>query len=257
MVHKTGATWVKFGEVIFPLFVAQVHHAVLRENHTITSVARRHNTIEHIHSTLNAFKDIPRRTHTHEVARFVLWQNVIYHFNHGIHFFGRFAYCQSANGVSIAVKVAQAFSGILAQVGIYTTLHNREQVLLVSIEVGGSIKALDTTVEPTMGTFHGFLGICAVSGARATFIKCHHDVSTYLALDIHHVLGGEHQFTTINMGRELHAFFGHFANIGEGEYLKTARIGQYGACPSLKTMQSARFVQDVGTWSQIEVIGVT
>ena len=108
-----------------------------------------------------------------------------------------------------------------------------------------------------MGALHGLLRILTVSGARATFIKCHHDVSTYLALDIHHVLGGEHQFTTINMGRELHAFFGHFANIGEGEYLKTARIGQYGACPSLKTMQSARFVQDLGAWSQIQVIGVT
>ena len=39
MIHKTGATRVQFGEVIFPLFVAQVHHAVLCEDHTIAAIA--------------------------------------------------------------------------------------------------------------------------------------------------------------------------------------------------------------------------
>ena len=107
-----------------------------------------------------------------------------------------------------------------------------------------------------MGALHGFLCILAVGGTRATLVKCHDDVGTYLALDIHDVLRGEHEFPSVDMGGELHALFGHLANIGEGEDLEATRVGEDRACPALKTMQAARLVQDVGARTQVEVVGV-
>ena len=256
VVHKTGAAGVQFGEVILPLLVAQVHHAILRKDHTIATITGWHDAVEHIHAAFDTLQDIPWCTYTHEVARFVLRQNIVDHLNHGVHIFGRFAYSQSANSITIAVKITQAFCGILTQVGIYATLYDREEVLLVALEVGGIIKALDTTVEPAMGALHGLLCVLAVGGTRATLVKCHDDVGTNLALDIHDVLGGKHQFTSIYMRRELHALFGHFADIGQGEDLEATRVGENRACPALKTVQATRFVQDLGARTQIEMVGI-
>ena len=107
-----------------------------------------------------------------------------------------------------------------------------------------------------MSALHGFLCVLTVGGAWAALVECHHDVGTNLALDIHDVLGGEHEFASIDMGGELYTLFGHLANIGKGEDLEATRVGQYRACPPLKTVQAARFVQDVGARTQVEVVGI-
>ena len=129
-------------------------------------------------------------------------------------------------------------------------------MLAVAIEVGRTIEALNTTIEPTVGTLHGFLRILAVSRARTALVESHDDIRTYLALDIHDVLRGEHEFASVDMRGELHTLFGHLAYIGEGEYLKTSRVGEDRTCPSLETMQTTSLVKNLRTRTEIKVIGV-
>ena len=103
---------------------------------------------------------------------------------------------------------------------------------------------------------HSFLCILTVGGARAAFVEGHNDIGTYLALDIHDVLRGEHEFASVDMRRELYALFGHLADIGEREDLETARVGKDRSCPSLETVQATCLVQDISTRTQVEVIGI-
>ena len=52
------------------------------------------------------------------------------------------------------------------------------------------------------------------------------------------------------------SFFGDFAAVGKGENLKSATIGQNGAVPSVKLMQSAGGTQCIKSRTQIKMIGV-
>ena len=107
-----------------------------------------------------------------------------------------------------------------------------------------------------MGTLHRLLGILAVCRTRTALVKSHDDVRTNLALDIHHTLGGEHQFAAVDMRGELHTLLGHLADIGQREHLKTTRIRQYRTFPTLETVQTTCLVQDLRTRTQVEMVGV-
>ena len=129
-------------------------------------------------------------------------------------------------------------------------------MLPVAVEVGSTVEAGNTTVEPTMRTLHGRFGIRLVRRTRTTLIKRHHDVRAYLSLYIHHALGGKQQFAAVDMAGELHAFLCHLADVGEGEYLVAAGVGKYGSCPSLEAVQPTRLVQDLRARAEVEVVGV-
>ena len=91
------------GKIVFPFLVPHIHRALIGEKHGVSPVSGWHHTVEHIDASLDGFEDILRCTDAHQVAGSVFRQNIIHHLNHLIHYFGRFAYGQSADGCAATI----------------------------------------------------------------------------------------------------------------------------------------------------------
>ena len=88
-------------------------------------------------------------------------------------------------------------------------------MLLIAVQVIRTVEARNTAVQPTVRPFHRSRSVTAVSRSRAALVKSHHDICTYLALDIHHQFRREHQLAAIYMRREPHAFLRHLTDVRE------------------------------------------
>ena len=146
MIHITCTSRVQLRKIIFPLLIAQIHHTILSKDHTITTIARRHHTVKHIHTPLYAFQYIPWSSYPHQITWLLRRQDFIHHFYHLIHLPGRFTNCQTTYGIAIAIQVTQIFRSILTQIFIHTSLYNGKQMLLISIQVWRAIKTSYTTL---------------------------------------------------------------------------------------------------------------
>ena len=65
-------------EIHFPFLVAHIDDTVFGEEHPITSVTGGHHAVEHIDTAFNAFQDVYRSSHTHQIARFVFGKYLIH-----------------------------------------------------------------------------------------------------------------------------------------------------------------------------------
>ena len=144
-IHFT-AVGVNGCEVGFPFLVAHVHRAVVSEQHRITTVACRHHAVEHIHTALDGFENVLRRTHTHEVAGLVLRKNLIHHLDHLVHHLRRFAYRQTTDGITVGTLVGNKFRSLLSQVLIGTALNDGEEALLIAVERFRFVEMFDASV---------------------------------------------------------------------------------------------------------------
>ena len=185
--------------VVFPFLVAHVHDTVFGKEHAVSSVAGRHYTVEHVDTAFNAFQNIYRSPDSHEVARTVGRKYLIDYFNHFVHLFSRFAYCQSADCVSIGIFRCDVFCRAAAQVRINATLYDREERLLVTVLRFRFVETGDTAVQPAVSQFHRFLRIIIIGSSGSTFIESHHDIGTDGTFDIHYTFRCEHVFGTVNM----------------------------------------------------------
>ena len=253
-ITRTG--WIQLREVVLPFLVAQVHHAVPSEDHSVATVPRRHNAVEHIYAAFNRLQDVPRRTDAHQVTGFVLREDIVANLDHVIHHFGRLAYRQTAYGIPVSVKVAQTLAGFLPQVAVRTALHDREEVLLIAVQIFRAIEACYTAVEPAVRAVHRVLGVFLVRRAGTALIERHHDVCADLPLDIHYVLRREEQLAAVDMTAEPYALFVHLADIGQRKHLKTAAVRQDRSFPSFESVQAACLTQDLRTRAQEQMIRV-
>jgi hypothetical protein len=62
---------------------------------------------------------------------------------------------------------------------------------------------------------------------------------------------------TVNVGSEGASLRGELADLGQGEHLEAAAVGQNRSVPVLELMQSAGLSERVQTGAEIEVIGVS
>ena len=147
--------WIDGREVVSPFLITHVHSSLISEQHRITSVTSRHNTIEHIDTSFDSLEDVLRRTHTHQVARTVLRQNLVNYLYHLVHHLSglpnsQTTYRGTTSIVQLAQRINDMLSSILTQVFIGTALHNREQRLIIPIEWFCFIESLDTTFQPSL-----------------------------------------------------------------------------------------------------------
>lgn len=61
----------------------------------------------------------------------------------------------------------------------------------------------------------------------------------------------------VDVGAELAAFFLELADAGEREDLEAAAVGEDRTVPAVELVQAACCPDDVKTWAQVEVIGVS
>ena len=114
------------GEIRFPFFVSHIDDTVFGKQHSISSVACRHYAVEHIYAAFYPFKDIDRSTDAHQITGLVFRQNLVDNFDHLIHLIDGFAYCQSADSISVRSFGSHKLRRLFAQIGVNTSLNNRE-----------------------------------------------------------------------------------------------------------------------------------
>ena len=103
----------------------------------------------------------------------------------------------------------------LPELGIYASLHNRENGLAVAVERLGLVKSLKETLKPALGHQQGFLRIVVIRISRAALVEGHHYIGTDNTLRIDIVLRRECMSRPVNMGGERAAVRGQLPDPGQ------------------------------------------
>ena len=244
-------------EVILPFLVAHVDRPEAGEQLPVAPVAGRHDAIEHVDAPLNRLQDIDGRTDTHQVARLVFGQHLVDDLDHLVHLFGRLTYGEAADRVPVGPFAGHVLGRLDTKILVDTTLHDGEEALRIAIFGLRLVETLEATVEPALRQAQRLLCVVVVGVARATLVEGHDDVRADRALDIHHLLGREEVLRPVDVRAELGALLVQLAIVGKGEDLETTAVGQYGSLPTVELMQSADLFQDMSSWAEVKMIGVS
>ncbi len=88
------------------------------------------------------------------------------------------------------------------------------------------------------------------------FVERHDDVRAQADLRFHGAFRSEKVRRSVQMRTKRHAFFGHLAEIVQTEDLETAGVGEYGARPCHKAMQSAQLAYLCYSRPQVKMVGI-
>ena len=115
------------------------------EKVSVAPVARRHNAVKQVYAPQDAFHQILRRAHAHEVAGLVDGQQPRRALQGRQHHVGRLADGQAPNGVAVKPHGDQGFDGALPQLLEHASLRDAEQ--------GGRVSAMGflATLRPQQG----------------------------------------------------------------------------------------------------------
>ena len=107
-----------------------------------------------------------------------------------------------------------------------------------------------------MGDLQRFLGRGLVRRRRDALVEHHHDVAADGDLRADAGLGAEQVDGAIHVAAELGAFFLHIAGVRQGEDLEAAGVREEGFLPAGELMDATEALEDLGTRTQEQVIGV-
>jgi hypothetical protein len=93
-------------------------------------------------------------------------------------------------------------------------------------------------------------------GVLGALVEGHDDVCAESDLHVDGVLGGEEMRAAVEVGAELDAVGGDFAEGVEGEDLEAAGVSEDGARPTDEAMQAAHAADGLVAGAQIEVVSV-
>ena len=117
-------------------------------------------------------------------------------------------------------------------------------------------EVLYATVQPAVGTLHRLFCILVIGRTGTTLIKCHHDVGTYAALNVHHTFRGEEVAGAVNVRLECYTLLGHLTETCQREHLEPAAISEHGKVNTVEFVQSTGFFKDFQAGAKVKVIGV-
>ena len=224
----------------------------------MTAGTRRHHTVEHIHAEGDIFEDVDRCTNAHEVAGLVGGELTAAMVGHLVHHFGRLAYGNATDGDAVAIVLDNFLHGAAAQILENAALHDGKQRLVVTVFRFGMFVVLPTAVEPAEGDVERLAGILVVARIGRAFIKCHHNIGAYRALNVNYFLGTKKVAGAVDMRLKPNTLFGfNFTTFAKGEHLEAAAVGEDGAVPAIETMEPAGSLNDLHAGAQIEVVSVT
>ena len=75
-------------------------------------------------------------------------------------------------------------------------------------------------------------------------------------MDLHTLFGAHEDAVAVQMGSEGHALLGDLAQLGEAEHLKSAAVGQDGAVPAGKLVQTAHVGHQLVAGAQVQMVSV-
>src|SRR3954469_13707955 len=130
-----GEAWTGFFEravVALVDVVAEAEGAGIGEGHRVAAVASGQDAIEQVDAAADGVEQILRRADTHEVPRLFGGHRRTNDVENSVHFFGRFAAAQSADGVAGEIELGQLPSAPDAELGIEAALNYCESGLVAA-----------------------------------------------------------------------------------------------------------------------------
>ena len=247
----------KLVELVF--CVVQVADSVKGERLTVPRVAAGHYAVEQVNSSRDRFKNIRRGSHAHKVADFVLRRVGLDLFDNLVHNLGRLAHGKSADCVAVKVKLCNLLHMINAQILVCTALINAEKHLLPVDCTLERVKVAHTLLapfQPARCAVYAVLCISVGGGVLNTFVKRHSDCRAEVRLNVHTLLGPHKDFSAVDVGVKVNAFLLDVPKLCEGEYLKSAAVGEDWTVPARKLVKSAEGFNVAVARSEVQVIGV-
>ena len=169
-----------------------------------------------------------------------------------------FAYCETAKCVAGEVEGAEDAGGFRAGFHIGPALHNAEERLLAAADplAVEFLVGAEAEFRPAVGAVESFgEAFWRAIGGRA-IVEGHDDVGAEVVLDAHRFLRGEADHGAVDVAFKGDAVAVEVAQLGKGEDLEAAGVGQHGAVPAGEFLQAAELVDGLGAGSQEEVVGV-
>ena len=111
-------------------------------------------------------------------------------------------------------------------------------------------------LQPAVGPGTGGLHIVEGGGVLDALVKGHGDVAAQIGLDLHGLLRSHEDPTSVDMGGEGDALLRYLTQAGQRKDLKSAAVGEDGAIPVHKPVQSAQLPHHPVSRPQVEVVGV-
>ena len=252
--HRAGAGGVDGAVVVRKARVAEVKATFTGERRTHAAGARRQHAVEHVDAHTHTAHEGGGVADAHQVARLVLGHVLAYErcqsLEHGLVVLAHRVAADAITGeVTALLQMAQRAQ---AQVQVHAALDNAKECLVIAGM--GLIAALGPHARQLDGT----LNVGARGGIARALVQLHADVGAELHGDLHVVLGRpEHVATVVIVDNKAHAFVGELDGVVVAEDLETTRVGEDGAVPVHKLVQSAQLGDGVlaGTHGQVISIG--
>ena len=105
--------------------------------------------------------------------------------------------------------------------------------------------------RPLRRALHGAGRALAIGGIFDALVENHGDVRTERLLNLDRFFRRKKMFGAVQVRAENHAFVRDFAQIGEAEHLKAARIGEDRSRPGHEAMQAAELANAFVAGTQI------
>jgi len=119
-----------------------------------------------------------------------------------------------------------------------------------------SAEVIERATRPCQGEAEAFFCALSSGGVLGALVEGHDDVCAESDLHVDGVLGGEEMRAAVEVGAELDAVGGDFAEGVEGEDLEAAGVSEDGARPTDEAMQAAHAADGLVAGAQIEMVSV-
>ena len=227
------------------------HLAVAGEDAALAGVAGRHHAVEHIHPVGDVVEQVAGGANPHQVAGFVLGQDVIQEGGDAKHILFGFAHREAADGIAREIHLHQLQSGTLPQVFIDSPLHDAKEGLAGGIGEGqlAALRPFESGVERS---FH----ILAGGGKWRAFVETHDDVRAQGFLNGDNAFRSEEMAAAVDVGLELHAFAGDLAQAGKAHDLESAAVREHRPVPGDELVKPPGGADKLVPGTQIEMVGV-
>ena len=168
-------------------------------------------------------------------------------------------HCQAADGIAGQIQL-----GNLLHVGHADIMEHRplvdtekhlsrvHRILPAVIFRQGRLAAF----QPAEGPVAGFLNIIPGRRDLDALVKGHGDVRAQIGLDAHALLRPHEDMPPVHMGVEADALLLDLPQLGQGENLETAAVGENGAVPVHEPVQAAHLLDQSVAGAHMKVVGI-
>ncbi len=136
---------------------------------------------------------------------------------------------------------------------MHAPLHDAEQGLM---SVSGGFPCSVAAPRPCERDLSRLAGAVIGSRIGRALVQAHHDIGVQPALNCDGLLWAEQVGRSVDVRLKTDPFCCDPGQLGKGEHLEAAAVGQDGAAPVHEPVQSMKPVDDLAARPQVEMIGI-